>query len=150
MNNEHAETEALTIGYAVENPESPESPDVAVNDGESAAEAFHKTAPDEPFVPKPRYRPAKSTKILACAVLIMAGIFGGALVQKSLAPAQSGNRANVTQLRTGGQGGGTQSGTQGDTGTPTRGTRGGQGAGAGTGTGTGGPAGATSTAPAGP
>lgn len=145
MNNEHTETETLAIGYLPENREVSEGADAALRDGESEADGFHGTAADEPFVPKQRYRPAKSTKILACAVLVMAGIFGGALFQRSLAPAQSGNRSNITQLRTGGQGSGTQnSNTQGGTGPSTRGARG-QGTGSGTGT-----VGGTGTAPSGP
>ncbi len=94
------------------------------------------SADEEPFIPKEHYRPAKSTKILACAVLVMAGLFGGALVQKALAPGQAGNRGNFSQLRTGGQGNGADTTNgQGATGTPTRGARGTQNSGFGAGTG---------------
>ncbi|MFP3578506.1 hypothetical protein [Arthrobacter sp. fls2-241-R2A-200] len=65
---------------------------------------------DEPFVPRKRYTPGRSTKVLACVLLVVAGFFGGSVVQKQI---DLGNRAgrNVgnfqgTNLRTGNGGGG--------------------------------------------
>jgi hypothetical protein len=39
---------------------------------------------DEPFVPRPRYRMGRSTKVMACVLLVAAGAFGGVVVQKAV------------------------------------------------------------------
>ena len=104
MSNQNAETESLGLGPL------------------HSADYDPTGAYEEPFVPKQRYRPATSTKILACAVLIMAGVFGVTFAQKTLVPSQSGARSNVSQLRNGGSSTGDQGGA-----TQTRGARGGQG-----------------------
>ena len=38
----------------------------------------------ESFVPRPRYRMVRSTKVLACILLVALGAFGGALTQKAV------------------------------------------------------------------
>jgi hypothetical protein len=46
---------------------------------EDADEAF-----DEPFVPAPRWRAGRLTKVLVCVCLVLAGGLGGAALQKSV------------------------------------------------------------------
>jgi hypothetical protein len=104
MSKHHAETEPMAHALAYDEPTTIDE---------------HPGDYDEPFIPKQRYRPARSTKILACAVLVMAGLFGGTLVQKAQVPGQPGARSNFSQLRNGS----TSSGSQ-DAGAPTRGARG--------------------------
>ena len=38
----------------------------------------------ESFVPRPRYRMVRSTKVMACVLLLVLGAFGGALMQKAV------------------------------------------------------------------
>ncbi|MDQ4503944.1 hypothetical protein [Sinomonas sp. ASV322] len=93
-------------------------------------------ADDEPFVPAPRYRMGRFTKVLACACLVLAGALGGAAVQK-VVDVRNGvtGRGNFSQFTPGtgqngagtGQTGGTNGGQGGF------GSRSSQGAGAGSG-----------------
>jgi hypothetical protein len=57
---------------------------------------------DEPFVPAPRYRLGRFTKILVCVCLVLAGALGGAAIQKAV-DVRSGatNRANFSQFAPG-------------------------------------------------
>ena len=82
---------------------------------------------DEPFIPKKRYSPGRSTKVLVCVLLVVSGIFGGSAIQKQIDQGNRAARTNVgnfqgTNPRTG-NGAGTNdgSGTQ----TPGQGRRGG-------------------------
>jgi hypothetical protein len=71
---------------------------------------------DEPFVPAPRYRMGRLTKILVCVCLVLAGALGGAAIQKAVDTRTGGsNRANFSQFTpgagTGQNGAGTGAGT---------------------------------------
>lgn len=45
---------------------------------------------DEPFIPRKKFTPGRSTKVLVCVLLVVAGFFGGTVVQKQI---DVGNRA---------------------------------------------------------
>lgn len=57
---------------------------------------------DEPFVPAPRYRMGRLTKVLVCICLVLAGALGGAAIQKAV-DVRSGTtgRANFSQFAPG-------------------------------------------------
>lgn len=71
-------------GWQAEGPSATGYP-TAVGDGPALP-----VAEEEPFVPKPRYAMGRSTKVLACVVLVAAGVFAGAAVQKQI---DAGDRA---------------------------------------------------------
>jgi hypothetical protein len=91
---------------------------------------------DEPFVPAPRYRMGRFTKILVCLCLVLAGALGGAAIQKAVGTRTGAtNRANFSQLAPGAGTGQNGAGT-GQNGTGGFGrNRASQGAGGGAGTG---------------
>ena len=91
---------------------------------------------DEPFVPAPRYRMGRFTKILICVCLVLAGALGGAAIQKAVDTRTGAtNRANFSQLAPGAGTGQNGAGT-GQNGTGGFGrNRASQGAGGGAGTG---------------
>lgn len=69
-------------------------------------------ADDEPFVPAPRYRMGRFTKILVCVCLVLGGALGGSAIQKAvdLRTGTTG-RANFSQFAPGaGTGGAGQNG----------------------------------------
>lgn len=82
-------------------------------------------ADDEPFIPRKRYTPGRTTKILACVLLVVAGFFGGSMVQKQLDLGARAGRTNVGNFQgtngRAGAGTGNNPGTQ----TPGQGRRGG-------------------------
>ena len=61
-------------------------------------------ASDEPFVPRARYSMGRSTKILVCVALVMAGGLGGAAVQKGMDAGSRGTRANFSNVQNSGSG----------------------------------------------
>jgi hypothetical protein len=89
-------------------------------------------AADDTFIPKARFSMGRSTKVLVCVALVMAGALGGAAVQKGLDAGNRGARSNFSNVQNQGpaatpgqgrRGGGTQTGTPGNatggaTGTP--------------------------------
>ncbi|MEA5455525.1 hypothetical protein SPF06_12395 [Sinomonas sp. JGH33] len=80
----------------------------AVPAEEYAAQGYGAPEDDEPFVPAPRYRMTRFTKLLVCACLVLAGALGGAAIQK-VVDTGNGTRGNVSQFvpgtGTGGTGG---------------------------------------------
>ena len=78
---------------------------------------------DEPFIPRKRYTPGRSTKVLVCVLLVVAGFFGGSMVQKQLDLGNRAARTNVGNFQgtsgRAGAGTGDNSGTQ----TPGQGRR---------------------------
>jgi len=78
---------------------------------------------DEPFIPRKRYTPGRSTKVLVCVLLVVAGFFGGSMVQKQLDMGARGARTNVGNFQgtngRSGAGNGNSTGTQ----TPGQGRR---------------------------
>lgn len=80
-------------------------------------------ADDEPFIPRKRYTPGRTTKVLVCVLLVVAGFFGGSMVQKQLDLGARAGRTNVGNFQgtngRAGAGAGDASGTQ----TPGQGRR---------------------------
>ena len=78
---------------------------------------------DEPFIPRKRYTPGRSTKVLVCVLVVVAGFFGGSMVQKQLDMGARGARTNVGNFQgtngRSGAGNGNNAGTQ----TPGQGRR---------------------------
>lgn len=79
---------------------------------------------DEPFIPKKRYKPARSTKVLVCVLLVVSGFFGGSVLQKQIDLGNRTARTNSsnfqgTNARTGAGAGNDGAGTQ----TPGQGRR---------------------------
>jgi hypothetical protein len=78
---------------------------------------------DEPFIPRKRYTPGRTTKVLVCVLLVVAGFFGGSMVQKQLDLGARSARTNVGNFQgtngRAGAGTGDNSGTQ----TPGQGRR---------------------------
>jgi hypothetical protein len=72
---------------------------------------------DEPFVPKSRYTPGRSTKVLVCVLLVVGGLFGGSAIQKQIDAGTRGARTNFGNFQgtggagTGGAGTGAGAGT---------------------------------------
>ena len=91
---------------------------------------------EEPFVPKSRYVMGRSTKVLACILLVAGGVFAGSAIQKQIDTGTRGARTNFSSFQGTGTGAGTGTG---GTQTPGQSGRGG-GSGAGT-------TGASTTAP---
>ncbi|MGN6406364.1 hypothetical protein [Sinomonas sp.] len=78
---------------------------------------------DEPFVPAPRYRLGRFTKILVCVCLVLAGALGGAAIQKAVDTRTGGTtRGNFAQFTPGGGAGQTGAGTGAGTGQSGAGT----------------------------
>lgn len=59
---------------------------------------------DEPFVPAPRWRPGRLTKVLVCLCLVLAGGLGGAALQKSV-DLRTGTTGRAGQFQVGPQNG---------------------------------------------
>ncbi len=79
-------TEALTVPVPLTAPEE---------DHRSFPDQQAGAAPeDEPFIPKKRFTPGRTTKILVCVLLVAAGFFGGTMVQKQLDLGARAGRAN--------------------------------------------------------
>jgi hypothetical protein len=98
-------------------------------------------ADEEPFVPKSRYVMGRSTKVMACILLVAAGVFAGSAIQKQIDTGARGARTNFTNFQ--GTGTGAGSGTGAGTQTPGQSRRnGGSGAGGAGTAGTAGPTGA--------
>ncbi|MDQ6752544.1 MAG: hypothetical protein M3017_03810 [Actinomycetota bacterium] len=93
--------------------------------------------PDESFIPRARYRVGRSTKVLACVLLVVLGAFGGALTQKAVdggsARSTRGSQFSTSGLggATNGAGTGTGAGQGRRTGQPGTGSGGSGGAGTG-------------------
>ena len=92
-------------------------------------------ADEDPFVPRNRYVMGRSTKVLACIALVVAGMFAGSAVQKQI---DAGTRASrgtfgTVQNPNSNSGAGTGSGNGAGTATPGQGRRGGGTTGGGTG-----------------
>ena len=86
-------------------------------------------AEEEPFVPKSRYVMGRSTRVLACILMVTAGLFAGSAIQKQIDAGTRAARTNTATFQGNGAGAGSGAGTQ----TPGQGRRaGGSGAGAGT------------------
>jgi hypothetical protein len=98
---------------------------------------------EEPFVPKSRYVMGRSTKVLACILLVAGGVFAGSAIQKQIDAGTRGARTNFSSFQGTGTGAGTGTG---GTQTPGQSRRGG-GSGAG-GPGNGGAATGATGAPA--
>jgi hypothetical protein len=87
----------------------------AAPDGEPASydgEPLPDLVPDpeeEPFVPRSRYVMGRSTKILACILLVAAGVFAGSAIQKQIDSGTRGARTNFSTFQ--GTGAGTGAGT---------------------------------------
>ncbi|SDP73138.1 hypothetical protein SAMN04487914_13130 [Arthrobacter sp. ok909] len=95
-------------------------------------------ADEEPFIPKSKYVMGRSTKVLACVVLVAAGMFTGSAIQKQIDAGTRGSRSNFGNFQGPGAGTGTGSGNF----SPGQGRRGGGTAGGAAGGGTAGGAGA--------
>lgn len=134
---EPAVTEALPAAeFAAGTPEGEDPPMTAGPASTDEPSAFQPD--DEPFVPKSRYTPRRSTKVLVCVLLVVGGLFGGSAIQKQIDAGTRGARTNFGNFQgTGGAGAGTGAGTSTGSGTqtPGQGRRNG-----GTGTNTGAPA----------
>ncbi|WP_285246435.1 hypothetical protein [Pseudarthrobacter sp. efr-133-R2A-89] len=76
-------------------------------------------ADDEPFIPRKRYTPGRTTKVLVCVLLVVAGFFGGSMVQKQLDLGARAGRANVGNFQ--GTNGRAGAGAGNTSGTPTPG-----------------------------
>jgi hypothetical protein len=89
-------------------------------------------ADDEPFVPKSRYVMGRSTKVLACVVLVAAGAFAGSAIQKQIDAGTRASRSTFGTVQGPGAGTGTGNPTpgQGRRSGGTAGGAGGAGAGA--------------------
>lgn len=74
---------------------------------------------DEPFIPRKRFTPGRSTKVLVCVLLVVAGFFGGSMVQKQLDSGARAARTNVGNFQ--GTNGRAGAGTGGNSGTQTPG-----------------------------
>lgn len=141
---EPAVTEALPAAeFAAGTPEG-EDPPITAGPASSTDEPSAFQPDDEPFVPKSRYTPRRSTKVLVCVLLVVGGLFGGSAIQKQIDAGTRGARTNFGNFQgTGGAGAGTGTGAGTTTGsgtqTPGQGRRNG-GTGTGTGTNTGAPA----------
>ncbi|MBT2532495.1 hypothetical protein J7E83_10205 [Arthrobacter sp. ISL-48] len=96
-------------------------------------------ADEEPFVPRSRYVMGRSTKVMACILLVAAGLFGGSAIQKQIDAGTRGARTNFSNF----QGTGTGASTGGGAGaqTPGQGRRNGASGTGGTGSGGAGTAG---------
>ncbi len=84
-----ADTQVLgpdTVSGVAEVPEVPETEtlDAVGPAGFPYDEAEPEDLPNESFIPRPRYRVGRSTKVLACILLVALGAFGGALTQKAV------------------------------------------------------------------
>ncbi|MBW4094518.1 MAG: hypothetical protein HIU81_03530 [Acidobacteria bacterium] len=66
---------------------------------------------EEPFVPKPRYRMQRSTRVLAGCLLVAVGFFGGVVVNKTVDGGNS--RSGRSQFQNAGFTGGGAGGTGG-------------------------------------
>ena len=71
----------------------------------AVADAFDEPE-DQEFVPAPRWRPGRATKVLAGVCLVLAGGLGGAALQKAV-DARSGTAGRAGQFQVGTQSGGT-------------------------------------------
>jgi hypothetical protein len=114
----HAATEPLPAWQAPLNTQALDTggPNDEAPNNEARGDAFydaeeHQTgviplppASDEPFVPKARYSMGRSTKILVCVALVMAGGLGGAAVQKGMDAGNRGTRANFSNVQNAGSG----------------------------------------------
>jgi hypothetical protein len=139
-----ATTEALPIAGPPELRDWPTGTEQADDDG--IRSAFAAAAPDggqpsfhgdplpapveeEPFVPKSRYVMGRSTKVMACILMVTAGLFAGSAIQKQIDAGTRAARTNTANFQGNGAGAGSGAGTQ----TPGQGRRGGgSGPGAGT------------------
>jgi hypothetical protein len=70
-------------------------------------------ADEEPFVPQSRYVMGRSTKVLACILLIAAGVFAGSAIQKQIDTGTRGARTNFSNFQGTGTGTGAGTGTAG-------------------------------------
>jgi hypothetical protein len=68
---------------------------------------------EEPFVPKSRYVMGRSTKVLACILLVAAGVFAGSAIQKQIDAGTRGARANFSNFQGTGTATGAGTGTGG-------------------------------------
>jgi hypothetical protein len=78
-------------------------------------------AEEEPFVPKSRYVMGRSTKVMACILMVTAGLFAGSAIQKQIDAGTRAARTNTATFQGNGAGAGSGAGTQ----TPGQGRRGG-------------------------
>jgi hypothetical protein len=133
-----ATTEALPTALAA----------MAPDDGQPSLQGDPLPAPmeEEPFVPKSRYVMGRSTKVMACILMVTAGLFAGSAIQKQI---DAGTRAARTGTATF-QGNGAGAGSGGGTQTPGQGRRNGGTGTAGAGTAGAGTAGTGTGATAGP
>ena len=86
-------------------------------------------AEEEPFVPKSRYVMGRSTKVMACILMVTAGLFAGSAIQKQIDAGTRAARTNTANFQGNGAGAGAGSGA--GTQTPGQGRRNG-GSGSGT------------------
>ena len=98
-------------------------------------------AEEEPFVPKSRYVMGRSTKIMACILMVAAGVFAGSAMQKQVDAGTRGARSNFANFQGSGAGGGAGAQTSG------QGRRNGGAGAAGAGNGSSGAAGAGNGSP---
>jgi hypothetical protein len=84
-------------------------------DGEQTSfqvEPLPAPAEEEPFVPKSRYVMGRSTKVMACILMVAAGVFAGSAIQKQIDAGSRGARTNIANFQ-GNGGGGSQTPGQG-------------------------------------
>lgn len=100
-----APTERVSVAQAGEYPDGA---------GAHAPEDYGTYAPgEEPFVPAPRWKAGRLTKVLVCACLVLAGGLGGAALQKAVDSSSVSGRTGQFQV---GTQNGTGTGTGGQTG----------------------------------
>jgi hypothetical protein len=101
---EPAVTEALPAAELSPYMAETEDPDITVDPASHLPD-------EEPFVPKSRYTPGRSTKVLVCVLLVVGGLFGGSAIQKQIDAGTRGSRTNFGNFQgAGGAGAGTGSG----------------------------------------
>jgi hypothetical protein len=84
----------------------------AIGDGQTSFQGDPLPAPaeEEPFVPKSRYVMARSTKVMACVLMVTAGLFAGSAIQKQIDAGTRGARTNIANFQ--GTGAGSGAGAQ--------------------------------------
>ena len=91
---EPAVTEALPAAEGSPGTGEGEDPAFTADPASSSEEPSAFQPDDEPFVPKSRYTPGRSTKVLVCVLLVVGGLFGGSAIQKQIDAGTRGARTN--------------------------------------------------------
>ena len=84
----------------------------ALDDGQTSFQGDPLPAPaeDELFVPKSRYVMGRSTKVMACILMVTAGLFAGSAIQKQIDAGTRAARTNTANFQGNGAGAGAGSG----------------------------------------